>query len=241
VVSDAFEIIVTFSDGTAIPAQVVGAWRVIDLGLLKVDAGHPLQAVHWGDSSAMQIGDPVLAMGNAFGVGLSVSAGIVSALNRNIEDSAVDNLIQTDAAINHGNSGGPLFYLKGEVIGVNSTIISPTLANSGLGFAIPSNDAHFAFQRMGSVPASQRPAWLGVKIQAVTAEMGEAMGQRQLCGAIVAWVLPDEPAQKAGMIAGDVILRFDGKTFSDARALLREITARKPGDEVPFTVWRNGQ
>ena len=97
-------------------------------------------------------GDPVLAMGNAFRVGLSVSAGIVSALNRNIEDSAVDNLIQTDAAINHGNSGGPLFNLKGEVIGVNSTIISPTPANSGLGFAIPSNDAHFAFQRMGSVP-----------------------------------------------------------------------------------------
>jgi serine protease Do len=241
VVADAFEIIVTFSDGTAIPAQVVGAWRVVDLALLKVDAGHPVQAVHWGDSSAMQIGDPVLAMGNAFGVGLTVSAGIVSALNRNIEDSAVDNLIQTDAAINHGNSGGPLFNLKGEVIGVNSTIISPTPANSGLGFAIPSNDAHFALQRMGSVPVSDRPAWLGAKIQAVTPEMAEAMGQRQLRGAIVAWVLPDEPAQKAGMIAGDVILRFDGKTFSDERALLREITARKPGDEIPFTVWRDGQ
>ena len=116
------------------------------------------------------------------------------------------------------------------MIGVNSTIISPTPANSGLGFAIPSNDAQFVFQRMGSVPASERPAWLGAKIQAVTPEMAEAMGQRQLRGAIVAWVLPDEPAQKAGMIAGDVILRFDGKTFSDERALLREITARKPGE-----------
>ncbi len=127
------------------------------------------------------------------------------------------------------------------MIGVNSTIISPTPANSGLGFAIPSNDAHFAFQRMGSVPVSDRPAWLGAKIQPMTPEMAEAMGQRRLGGAIVAWVLPDEPAEKAGMTAGDVILRFDGKTFSDERALLREITGRKPGDEVPFTVWRDGQ
>ena len=241
VVSDAFEIFVTFSDGTRLPAKVIGAWRVIDLALLKVDAGHTLQAVHWGDSSGMQIGDPVLAMGNAFGVGLSVSAGIVSALNRNIGDSLVDNFIQTDAAINHGNSGGPLFNLKGEVIGVNSAIISPTTANSGLGFAIPSNDAQFVFQRMGNIPDAERPAWLGAKIQAVTPEMAEAMGQPDLRGAIVAWVLPNEPAQKAGMIAGDVILRLDGETFSDDRALLRAITTRRPGEQVTFSVWRNGQ
>jgi serine protease Do len=241
VVSDAFEIIVTFSDGTRLPAQVLGAWRVVDLALLKVDADHPLQAVQWGDSSAMQIGDPVLAMGNAFGVGLSVSAGIVSALNRNIEDSLVDDLIQTDAAINHGNSGGPLFNLKGEVIGVNSTIISPTPANSGLGFAIPSNDARFELEHMVNMPDSERPAWLGAKIQALSPEMAEAMGQRQLHGSIVAWVLPDEPAQKAGMSAGDVILRLDGVTFADDRALLRAVTTRKAGERVMFSVWRNGQ
>jgi serine protease Do len=241
VVSDAFEIIVSFSDGTRLPAHVVGAWRVIDLALLKVDAGHPLHAVNWGDSSTLQIGDPVLAMGNAFGVGLSVSAGIVSALNRNIEDSVADNMIQTDAAINHGNSGGPLFNLKGEVVGVNSTIISPTPANSGLGFAIPSNDVQFAIKRMGNMPDSERPGWLGAKIQAVTPEMAEAMGQRLLHGAIVAWVLPDQPAAKAGLLEGDVILRVDERTVTDERALLREITERKPGEMVTFTVWRNGQ
>jgi serine protease Do len=241
VVADAFEIVVTFSDGTRLPATVVGAWRVVDLALLKVDAGHPLQAVHWGDSNAMQIGDPVLAMGNALGVGLSVSAGIVSALNRNIGDSLVDEFIQTDAAINHGNSGGPLFNLKGEVIGVNSSIISPTLANAGLGFAIPSDEAQFVFQRMVDMPDSERPAWLGAKIQAVTPEMAEAMGQRQLRGSIVSWVVPDEPAQKGGMIAGDVILRFNGQTFPDDRALIRAVTMEKPGEQVTFTLWRDGQ
>jgi serine protease Do len=241
VLENAFEIVVTFSDGTRLPAKVEGAWRLVDLAMLKVDAGHPLQAVKWGDSSTMQIGDPVLAMGNAFGVGLSVSAGIVSALNRNIHDSLVDNFIQTDAAINHGNSGGPLFNLNGEVIGVNSAIISPTLANAGLGFAIPSNDAQFVFQRMLSTPESERPAWLGAKIQGVTPEMAEAMGQRHLNGAIVSWVLPGEPAQKGGMLAGDVVVGLDGETFSDERALLRMITERKPGQQVTFSVWRNGQ
>ena len=209
--------------------------------MLKVDAGHKLQAVRWGDSSAMRIGDPVLAMGNAFGVGLSVSAGIVSALNRNIHNSLVDNFIQTDAAINHGNSGGPLFNLNGEVIGVNSAIISPTLANAGLGFAIPSNDARFVFQRMLTMPASERPGWFGAKIQGLTPEMAEALGQRRLTGAIVSWVRPGEPAQKAGMLAGDVIVRFNGDSFSDERALLRKTSERKPGDKVTFSIWRNGQ
>jgi serine protease Do len=241
VVTDAAEIVVTFSDGTRVPAKVVGAWRVADLGLLQVDTGHPLQAVRWGDSSAMQIGDPVLAMGNAFGVGLSVSAGIVSALNRDIGDSPVDQYIQTDAAINHGNSGGPLFNLKGEVIGVNTAIISPTPANSGLGFAIPSEEARFVFERMAQEVDGERLAWLGAKLQAVTPEMAEAMGQPQLRGSIVSWVLADQPAQKAGIIVGDVILRFDGKTFPDERALRRAITVRKPGEQVAFSLWHNGQ
>jgi serine protease Do len=184
----------------------------------------------------MQIGDPVLAMGDAFGVGLSVSGGIVSALNRNIHGSLVDNFIQTGAAINHGNSGGPLFYLKGEVTGVNSAIISSTLANAGLGFAIPSNDAPFVLKRMVSMPNLERPGWLGAKIQGVTPEMAEAMGERQLNDAPVSWVRPGEPAQKAGMEAGDVILRIDGAAFTDEWALLRQITQRKPGEHVTFSV-----
>ncbi|MEA2739875.1 MAG: serine protease Do [Acetobacteraceae bacterium] len=241
VVTDAFEIMVTFADGTRLPAKVVGAWRVVDLALLQVDAGHPLPAVHWGDSSAVQIGDPVLAMGNAFGVGLSVSAGIVSALNRNIGDSLVDDFIQTDAAINHGNSGGPLFNLNGEVIGVNSAMLSPTAANAGLGFAIPSNDAQFVLHRMVNIPDAERPAWLGAKIQAMTPEMAEALGQLRPLGPIIAWVLPDEPAQKAGMLAGDVVLRFDGQTIADERALLRAVTTRRPGEEVTFGIWRDGR
>jgi serine protease Do len=240
VLADAFEIVVTFADGTRLPAKVVGAWRLVDLALLKVDAGRPLRAVRWGNSNKVQIGEPVLAMGNAFGVGLSVSAGIVSALNRNIGDSLVDNFIQTDAAINHGNSGGPLFNLQGEVIGVNSAIISPTLANAGLGFAIPSNDARFVFQRMLNAPGTERPGWLGAKLQELTPDMAEAMAERTLRGSLVAWVLPEEPAQKAGMRAGDVILAMDGQTYPDERALLRDITGRKPDSKVTFAIWRDG-
>jgi len=148
VVDGAYEIFVTFSDGARAKARVMGAARVIDIAILKAEVGHPLTAVRWGDSSKVQIADPVLAIGNPLGVGLSVTAGIVSALNRNIMDTPVDNFIQTDAPINHGNSGGPLFNEKGEVIGINAALVSPTTAFSGLGFAIPSIDARFIIDRL---------------------------------------------------------------------------------------------
>jgi serine protease Do len=241
VVTDAFEIVVTFADGSQYPGKVVGAARVVDLAVVKVDVGHPLPAVKWGDSSKAEIGDPVLAMGNALGVGLSVSAGIISALNRNIGDTPVDNFIQTDAAINHGNSGGPLFNLKGEAIGVNSAIISPTAASAGLGFAMPANDAQVVIQRLMSNTAAEQPAWLGATLQALTRDMAEAMGRPQLRGSIVAWVLKDTPAERAGMRPVDIVLRFDGKSFPDERALLRAITIRKPGEQVTLGVLRNGQ
>ncbi len=240
VVDGAFEIFVTFSDGSRARAQVVNAARIVDIAMLKVDVGHPLPAVHWGDSNKVQIGDPVLAIGNPLGVGLSVTGGIISALNRNISDTPYDDFIQTDAAINHGNSGGPLFDLKGEVIGVNTALISTTSASAGLGFAIPANDAHAIIDRLMHY-GWLRPGWLGVKIQQVSPDMATALSMVQPAGSIVAWVVKGGPAEAAGMHIGDVILRFGDSVPSDDRALLREIASSPPGLETTFTVRRDGK
>jgi serine protease Do len=240
VVDGAYEIFVTFSDGARAKARVMGAARVIDIAILKVEVGHPLTAVKWGDSSKMQIADPVLAIGNPLGVGLSVTAGIVSALNRNIMDTPVDNFIQTDAPINHGNSGGPLFNEKGEVIGINAALVSPTTAFSGLGFAIPSNDARFIIDRLMH-SSWVRPGWMGIKVQQVTPEIALGLRMRQPEGSIVAWVTDDGPADIAGIRAGDVILRLDDKTPSDDRALLREINMSPPGRTVKVGLLRDGK
>lgn len=240
VVDGAFEIRVTFSDGSVAQAKLVQAARTIDLALIRVDVGHTLPTIKWGDSSKVQVGDPVLAVGNALGVGMSVSSGIVSALNRNISDTPYDDFIQTDAAINHGNSGGPLFNLQGEVIGVNSAIISPTAANAGLGFSLPSNDAHAVFERLSHPGAYTRPAWLGAKVQAVSPEMAEAMGIKEQKGVIVAAVLDGGPAQKAGLQPGDIIVRFAGTEPTDDRALLRQIAMAKAGSAVTIRILRDG-
>jgi len=241
VVTGAFEITVTFSDGSRAPAEVEGAARVVDLAVLRVHVGHKLQAVRWGDSSKVQVGDSVLAIGNALAVGMSVSAGIVSALNRNISDTPVDDFIQTDAAINHGNSGGPLFNMAGEVIGVNSAIVSPTAASAGLGFAMPSDDARYVIDHLMKPGAYARPGWLGVKVQPVTPEMAEANGWPDTKGSIVAAVMPDGPANKAGIRPGDVILTLDGEAPSDDRSLLRLVTMSKPGSQVTLGIRRLGQ
>jgi serine protease Do len=240
VVDGAFEIYATFSDGTRLKAEVLNAARIIDIAVLKVDAGYPLTAARWGDSDTVEIGDPVLAIGNPLGVGLSVTAGIVSALNRNLMDTPYDDFIQTDAPINHGNSGGPLFNMRGEVIGINTALISPTTGSAGLGFAIPSNDAHFVVDRLihyGWV----RPAWLGVKIQQVTPDMANALGMQKPQGSIVAWVVKGGPAAGAGIRIGDIILRFNDREPTDDRALLRMIAASPPGEHVTFTVLRDGR
>ena len=240
VVDGAFEIYATFFDGTRAKAEVLNAARLIDIAILKVDVGHPLAAVRWGDSTKVQIGDPALAIGNPLGVGLSVTAGIVSALNRNLMDTPYDDFIQTDAPINHGNSGGPLFNLSGEVIGITTALISPTTGSAGLGFAIPSNDAHFVIDRLldyGWV----RPGWLGVKIQSLTPEMATAMGLAQPEGSIVAWVVAGGPAERAGVQIGDVVLRFGDLVPTDDRELLRLIAASTPGDKVTVTVLRGGK
>jgi serine protease Do len=188
----------------------------------------------------VQIADPVLAIGNPLGIGLSVTAGIVSALNRNIMDTPVDDFIQTDAPINHGNSGGPLFNEKGEVIGINAALVSPTTAASGLGFAIPSNDARFIINRLMH-SNWVRPGWMGIKIQPVTPEIALGLRMAEPRGSIVAWVTDDGPADIAGIRVGDVILRLDDEIPSDDRALLREIGMSAPGRTVKIGLLRDGK
>jgi serine protease Do len=240
VINGSYEVFVTFSNGERAKAEIASAARIVDLALLQVHLNHKLTAVTWADSSKVQIGDPVIAIGNPLGVGLSVSGGIVSALNRNIMDTPYDDFIQTDAAINHGNSGGPLFDMKGQVIGVNSALISTTSANAGLGFAFPSNDARFVFNALLHNQWG-RPAFLGVKIQAITPEMADALGSPDLHGSIVAWVTAGAPAEQAGIKAGDIIVRFGDQTPTDDRALLRTIAESQPGSKVTLGIIRQGK
>ena len=240
VVENAFEIAVTMSDGTRLFAKTLSASRLADLALLKVEADHPLPAAHWGDSDQLHVGDQVFAAGNPFGLGLSVSGGIVSGLNRDIQNSPYDDLIQTDATINHGNSGGPLFDMQGNVVGVNSAIISPTPGSSGLGFAIPASSAHFVIDQLRTY-GWVRPAWIGIKLQQVTPEIAEAMGLAQPKGSIVSWVLADGPASKAGLAIADVVLGYNDIVPTDERALLRELAHTPVGDTVTLTVQRDGK
>ena len=239
VVEGAYDIHVTFSDGTRVPGRILATAARIDLALVKVDTKHPITVVRWADSDKVQIADPVFAIGNPLGIGLSVSAGIVSALNRNIMDTPYDDFIQTDAAINHGNSGGPLFNRAGEVVGVDTAIISPTTGSVGLGFAIPANDARYVANRLlhdGSI----RPAYLGIKIEEVTQDMAEALGMPRPMGSIVAMVRDGDPAAMAGLQIGDVILRYDNQPQSDERAMLRAFARSTVGKAVPVTVLRAG-
>jgi serine protease Do len=239
VVEGAFEISVTLFDGTVLPGKLLHASRLADLAVLQVEAGRPLTPVQWGDSNKLRVGDQVFAIGNPLGIGTSVSGGIVSGLNRDVMDSPYDDYIQTDAAINHGNSGGPLFDMEGRVVGVDTALVSPTEASAGLGLAIPSDDARFVVDRLikdGWVD----PGWMGVKVQQMTRAMAEAMGVRRPEGSVVSWVMPDSPAHKAGIAIGDVILRYNGDTPGDERALLRDIAKTQVGETVQVTVLRDG-
>jgi serine protease Do len=240
VVDQAYAIYVTFSDGTRVEAKVLNAARILDIALLKVDVGHPLPAAKWGDSNTIEIGDPVLAIGNPLGIGESVTAGIVSALNRNIQDTPYDDFIQTDASINHGNSGGPLFDLKGEVIGITTALVSPTSANAGLGFAIPSAIAKEVINRLQTY-GWVRPGFLGVKVQQMTPEMAQGMGLTEPQGSIVAWVTEGGPAAAAGLQIGDIVARFDDVIPTDERDLLRMIARSVPGRKVTLGVLRDGK
>jgi len=240
VVQDADEITVILQDDTNIKAELVGRDSKTDVALLKIKTQHPLVAVPFGDSDAMRVGDWVVAIGNPFGLGGTVTAGIVSARQRDINAGPYDDFLQTDAAINRGNSGGPMFNLNGEVIGINTAIFSPSGGSVGIGFAIPSNIAKTVVAQLKEFGRTKR-GWLGVRIQGVTPEIAESLGLPAPKGALVASVTPNGPAAKAGIQAGDVVTKFDGKDINEMRRLPRVVAETAIEKSVPVEVWRKGK
>jgi len=239
VIKDADEIQVTLSDGTELSAKVVGHDEKTDLALLKVDADKPLPFVGFGDSDRARVGDWVVAVGSPFGLGGTVTAGIISARGRNIQSGPFDDFLQVDAPINRGNSGGPLFDHSGQVIGVNAAIYSPSGGNVGIGFAVPAQLAAPVIEALKSQGYVQR-GWMGVNIQALSPELAASFGLSEVKGALVAAVLEDGPAAQAGIMVGDVILRFDGKAVHSVRDLPRIVASAKAGSHVPVEVVRTG-
>jgi serine protease Do len=239
VIADADEITVILHDNTNLKAKVVGRDTKTDIALLKVKSNKPLVAVKWGDSDAARVGDWVLAIGNPFGLGGSVTAGILSARQRDINSGPYDDFLQTDAPINRGNSGGPMFNMDGQVIGINTAIYSPSGGSIGIGFAIPSALAKEVVQELkGESDHTVHRGWLGVRIQTVTDEIAESLGLDKAHGALVASVTDKGPAEEAGIQPGDVILGFDGKEVSDMRRLPRLVAETPVDKSVPVTLWR---
>jgi len=237
VIDGADEVIIEFYGGGELVAKVVGTDPKTDLALLKVESDEPLAFVTFGDSDTARVGDWVVAMGNPLGQGFSVSAGIVSARNRALSGS-YDDFIQTDAAINRGNSGGPLFNLEGEVVGVNTAILSPNGGSIGIGFSMASNVVSRVVNQLRDYGETRR-GWLGVRIQDVTDDVAEAIGLEEARGALVTDV-PEGPAAEAGMLAGDVILSFDGKDVDDTRGLVRRVGNTEVGKAARVVVFRDG-
>jgi len=239
VIADADEITVRLHDDTLLEAELVGSDQKTDLALLKVNWDKPLPATSWGVSDETRIGDWVIAIGNPFGLGGTVTAGIVSARQRDINSGPYDDFIQTDAAINRGNSGGPMFNLDGDVIGVNTAIFSPSGGSIGIGFAIPSDIAKNVVAQLRE-NGEVRRGWLGVRIQTVTEELAEGLRLDDAYGALVASVTEGGPAEAAGIEGGDVILKFNGRTVPDMRKLPRMVAETPIGRAVDVVVWRKG-
>ncbi|MFV2053442.1 Do family serine endopeptidase [Aliiroseovarius sp. YM-037] len=237
VIEGADEILIEFFSGEELPAEVVGTDPNTDIALLKVESDSPLVFVPFGDSDVMRVGDWVMAMGNPLGQGFSVSAGIVSARNRALSGT-YDDYIQTDAAINRGNSGGPLFNMDGEVIGVNTAILSPNGGSIGIGFSMASGVVTRVVDQLKEFGETRR-GWLGVRIQDVTDDVAEAMGLTETSGALVTDV-PEGPAAEAGMEQGDVIVSFDGVEVADTRDLVRQVGNTEVGKTVRVVVNREG-
>ena len=241
VIADADDIEVNFSDGVTLKATLVGTDTKTDIAVLKVDpAGHKLTAVKFGDSYKMRIGDWVMAVGNPFGLGGSVTVGIISARNRDINSGPYDDFIQTDAAINRGNSGGPLFNMDGEVIGINTAIISPSGGSIGIGFSIPSQLASGVVDQLAEFGETRR-GWLGVRIQPVTDDIAESIGMSEAKGALVAGIIKGGPVDNGSIMTGDVIIRFDGKDVDEMRDLPRVVAESPVGKAVDVVLLRDGK
>ena len=238
VIAEADRILIEFFTGEEREATVIGTDPNTDLALLKVESDEPLDFVPWGDSDTMRVGDWVMAMGNPLGQGFSVSAGIVSARGRALSGT-YDDYIQTDAAINRGNSGGPLFNMEGEVIGVNTAILSPNGGSIGIGFAMSSRVATNVIAQLKEFGETRR-GWLGVRIQDVTEDLAEGLGLEEVRGALVTDV-PDGPSKDAGIEAGDVIVEFNGAEIEDTRQLVNTVAAAPVGAAVPVNVVRDGE
>lgn len=240
VVNNADEITVILDDGTELDAKLVGTDKKTDLALLKVESDKDLPYVTFGNSERSRVGDWVIAIGNPFGLGGTTTTGIISARGRDINSGPLDDFIQVDAPINRGNSGGPLFNTKGDVIGVNTAIFSPNGGNVGIGFAIPAEIAQSVITQLKETGMVQR-GWLGVHIQTVSEEIADSLDMDRAEGALVTQVVSDSPAEEAGLEAGDVILNFDGEPVGKLKDLPR-LVANTPGNtKVTIDVWRDGK
>jgi serine protease Do len=240
VIADANEVMVIFNDGQKLKAEILGKDQKVDVAVLRVKPEKPLKAVKFGDSEKARVGDWVLAVGNPFGLGGSVTAGIVSARNRNIDSGPYDNYIQTDASINKGNSGGPLFNMDGEVIGINTAILSPSGGSVGIGFATPANTVLPVIEQLQKFGETRR-GWLGVRIQNVDEGIAENLGLGATRGALVAGVDDKGPAKPAGLKSGDVIIKFDGKPIKESRDLPKLVAAAPVGKEIEVVIVRGGK
>ena len=240
VIDGASDIKVTLDDGTELKAILVGKDAKSDLAVLKVSAGKPLPTLAWGDSDRLRAGDQILAIGNPFGIGTTVTAGIISARGRDLHSGPYDDFLQVDAPINHGNSGGPLVDINGTVVGINTAIYSPNGGSVGVGFAIPAHEAQQIVAKLmknGSI----EHGLIGVEIQPVTPDIANALGLPTPQGALVAHVGDGSPAAHAGIQTGDVITGFAGQAIKEPRTLSRAVADLAPGQKEPLSVWRNGK
>src|ERR1700688_51378 len=240
VISDADEINVILNDGTKLKAEIVGRDQKTDIALLRVNPDKPLKAVKFGDSEKLRLGEWVIAIGNPFSLGGTVTAGIVSARNRDINSGPYDNYIQTDAAINRGNSGGPLFNLNGEVVGVNTAIISPSGGSIGIGFAVPSKTALAVIDQLRQYKEVRR-GWFGVRIQQVTDDIADSLNIKPARGALIAGIDDKGPAKSGGIDPSDVVVKFDGQDIKEMRDLPKIVAETPVGKDVEVLVIRKGK